>query len=61
MLPPEQDNDDEVSDALSLVLELDPLIPHSEQIHVQTRNYVVTLEGLVNMETEKTRAEQDAW
>jgi len=61
VLPPEQDNDDEVSDALSLVLELDPLIPHPEQIHVQTRNYVVTLEGLVNTETEKTRAEQDAW
>lgn len=59
VLPPEQDNDDEVSDALSLVL--DPLIPHPEQIHVQTRNYVVTLEGLVNTETEKARAEQDAW
>ncbi len=61
VLPPEQDNDDEVSDALSLVLELDPLIPHPEQIHVQTRNYVVTLEGLVTTETEKARAEQDAW
>jgi len=28
VLPPEQDNDDEVSDALSLVLEMDPMIPH---------------------------------
>jgi osmotically-inducible protein OsmY len=59
--PPEQDNDDEVSDALSLVLELDPLIPHPDQIHIQTRNYVVTLEGLVPTETQRTRAEQDAW
>jgi len=59
--PPEQDNDDEVSDALSLVLELDPLIPHPGQIHIQTRNYVVTLEGMVSTETQRTRAEQDAW
>jgi osmotically-inducible protein OsmY len=61
VLPPEQDNDDEVSDALSLVLEMDPMIPHPEQIRVHTHNYVVTLEGLVATQTEKTRAEQDAW
>lgn len=61
VLPPEQDNDDEVSDALSLVLEIDPMIPHPEQIRVRTQNYVVTLEGLVGTETEKNRAEQDAW
>jgi osmotically-inducible protein OsmY len=59
--PPEQDNDDEVSDALSLVLELDPMIPHPEQIRISTRNYVVTLDGLVGSQTEKERAEQDAW
>src|SRR5574340_654729 len=61
VLPPEQDNDDEVSDALSLVLEMDPMIPHPEQIRVLCRDYVVTLEGLVGTETEKSRAEQDAW
>jgi osmotically-inducible protein OsmY len=59
--PPEQDNDDEVSDALSLVLEMDPMIPDPGQIRVSTRNYVVTLEGLVATQTEKSRAEQDAW
>jgi len=59
--PPEQDNDDEVSDALSLVLEMDPMIPHPEQIGIHTDNYVVTLEGLVATQTEKDRAEQDAW
>jgi osmotically-inducible protein OsmY len=61
VLPPEQDNDDEVSDALSLVLEMDPMIPHPGQIRILTRNYVVTLEGLAGSEAEKTRAEQDAW
>ncbi|MDP1645925.1 MAG: BON domain-containing protein [Thiobacillus sp.] len=59
--PPEQDNDDEVSDALSLVLEMDPMIPHPEQIRILTRSYVVTLEGQVGSEAEKNRAEQDAW
>jgi osmotically-inducible protein OsmY len=61
VLPPEQDNDDEVSDALSLVLEMDPMIPHPEQIRILTRDYVVTLEGLAGSEAEKDRAEQDAW
>lgn len=61
ILPPEQDGDDEVSDALSLVLEIDPLIPHPEQIGIQTHHYVVTLQGLVNTQAEKERAEQDAW
>ena len=61
VLPPEQDGDDEVSDVLSLVLEMDPMIPHPEQIHIQTHNYVVTLQGVVNTQTEKNRAEQDAW
>ena len=61
VLPPEQDNDDEVSDALSLVLEMDPMIPQPGQIRIHTDHYVVTLEGLVGSETEKNRAEQDAW
>ena len=61
VLPPELDNDDEVSDALLLVLEMDPMIPDPGQIRVHNRNYVVTLDGLVATETEKNRAEQDAW
>ena len=59
--PPEDDTDDEVSDALSLVLEMDPMIPHPDQIRVRTRDHVVTLDGLVGSEAEKARAEQDAW
>ena len=61
VMPPELDTDDEVSDALSLVLEMDPMIPHPEQIQIRTRDHVVTLEGLVGSQTEKSRAEQDAW
>jgi len=61
VLPPEQDNDDEVSDALSLVFEMDPMIPHPEQIRIHTHDYVVTLDGLVATQAEKDRAEQDAW
>jgi osmotically-inducible protein OsmY len=61
VMPPELDNDDEVSDALSLVLEMDPTIPHPDQIRIQTRDRVVTLEGVVGSQTEKSRAEQDAW
>lgn len=61
VLPPEQDNDDEVSDALSLVLEMDPMIPHPDQVRISTHNFVVTLDGQVASQTEKSRAEQDAW
>src|SRR5512139_1874380 len=59
--PPEQDNDDEVSDALSLVLEMDPMIPDPGQIRIHTDHRVVTLDGLVGTQTERDRAEQDAW
>lgn len=61
VLPPERDSDDEVTDALSLVLEMDPMILDATQIRVQTANFVVTLQGLVGTEREKNRAEQDAW
>ena len=61
VVPAEQDNDDEVRDALSLVLEMDPMIPRPEQIRVLSRDNVVTLEGQVNTEAERSRAEQDAW
>ncbi|MHB1352231.1 MAG: BON domain-containing protein [Thiobacillus sp.] len=59
--PPEQDNDGEISEALALVLELDPMISRPHQIRVGSRDKVVTLQGSVGTETEKDRAEQDAW
>lgn len=58
--PPEEDNDDEVVDALRLVLELDPLV-RADQIRVRCRNFVVTLEGYVRTEEERRQAERDAW
>ena len=59
-VPPEDDNDDEVTDAVTLVLEKDPFIK-SDQIHVTTRDFIVTLEGLVASEELKEMAEFDAW
>lgn len=60
MEPAEDDNDDEVADALRLALELDPLV-NPEQIQITSRDYVVTLYGVVHSEQEKARAELDAW
>lgn len=60
ILPPEEDSDDEVTNAIQFLLEKDPFVNES-QIRVTTRNYVVTLEGLVANEKEKEMAEADAW
>jgi osmotically-inducible protein OsmY len=59
--PPERDGDDEVIEALYLVLKLDPLVRHPEYIRASCANYVVTLEGSVPTENERRRAELDAW
>jgi len=58
--PPEEDNDDEVTDAVCLVLEKDPFV-NADEIRVSTQNYVVTLEGLVPSEEMREIAEFDAW
>jgi len=60
VVPPEDDNDDEVTDAIRLVLEKDPFVP-ADQIRAHTHDAVVTLEGLVMNETEKRMAECDVW
>ncbi len=60
VIPPEEDNDEEVVDALRLVFEIDPVIP-AEQITIQVKNYIVTLTGIVPTEEAKKRAESDAW
>lgn len=59
--PPEDDNDEEVIEALRLVLETDPLIHVPEQITIECRNYCVTLRGIVGSEEERRQAERDAW
>ncbi|MCM2359257.1 MAG: BON domain-containing protein [Geobacteraceae bacterium] len=58
--PPMEDNDDEVVDAVRLVLEKDPFV-NASQLRVSCRNYVVTLDGQVPKEKEREMAEADAW
>lgn len=58
--PDEEDNDDEVADALRLVLEMDPLL-EPDGIVGRVDGYVVTLEGHVRSEAQRRRAEFDAW
>ncbi len=59
-VPPEEDNDEEVTDAVRLALEKDPFV-NADRIRVSTRNYVVTLEGCVLNKEVKDMAEFDAW
>jgi len=58
--PAEQDTDDEVTDGVRLALEKDVFV-NAGQVRVSTRNFVVTLEGVVPTEGEKDMAEFDAW
>ena len=58
--PPMGDNDDEVSDALRLVLEKDPMV-NASQISIRSKDAVVTLDGAVSTESSKRAAEADAW
>lgn len=60
VVPPEEDTDDEITDAIRLALAKDPLV-HAEQIRVSTRGGVVTLEGVVREQTERQMAEDDVW
>ena len=58
--PPQPDSDDEISDALALVLEKDPLV-NADEIRASTRDRIVTLNGLARNEQEGHAAETDAW
>ncbi|MBI1911873.1 MAG: BON domain-containing protein [Deltaproteobacteria bacterium] len=60
VVPPEEDRDDEVTDAIKQILEKDRLVDASS-IRVNTVNWVVTLEGVTGSEEEKEAAEDDAW
>lgn len=57
---PEEDRDDEITDAVRIALEKDPFVDAS-QVRVTTRNSVVTLDGVVPKEAEREMAEFDAW
>ena len=58
--PAEDDNDDELADAIRLVFEMDPLV-HAEQIGIRAERGVVTLGGVLQREEERRMAEMDAW
>jgi osmotically-inducible protein OsmY len=58
--PIEADSDGEITEAVRLVLEKDPLI-NASHIRVATRDAAVTLEGLAANAAESEMAELDAW
>lgn len=57
---PEDDRDEEITDAVRIALEKDPFV-NASQVKVSTASSVVTLEGLVPKEAEREMAEFDAW
>jgi len=58
--PHEEDNDEELLDAVRLVLEKDPFV-NADQIRVSAKQSVITLEGLVINDMQRRMAENDAW
>ena len=58
--PHEEDNDEELLEAVRLVLEKDPFV-NADQIRVSAKNSVITLEGLVINDVQRRMAENDAW
>jgi osmotically-inducible protein OsmY len=60
VVPAEEDNDDELADAVRLVFEIDPLV-HADQIGIRAEDGVVTLAGVLHRSEERRMAEMDAW
>jgi osmotically-inducible protein OsmY len=60
LVPAEADGDEEISEALHLVLETDQRV-RAEQITINVENHRITLAGWVATEAERRQAEQDAW
>jgi osmotically-inducible protein OsmY len=60
VFPVEEDSDDEIAEAMHLVLETDPCV-RADQIVTKSQNHRVTGEGWVSSEAERRQAEQDAW
>jgi osmotically-inducible protein OsmY len=58
--PPQRDDDDELTDAVRIVLEKDPFV-NASKIGVSSKDWVVTLQGLVPVGSMKQMAERDAW
>jgi osmotically-inducible protein OsmY len=60
VIPPEEDDDGEITDAVRIALEKDPLVDAGE-VGVSTRDAVVTLAGVVPCDVQRHAAERDAW
>ncbi|HEY4708501.1 MAG TPA: BON domain-containing protein [Thermodesulfobacteriota bacterium] len=60
VVPSESDSDDEVSDAVRLILEKDRLVD-AASLRISTRDWIVTLEGVAGSNAEREAAEDDAW
>lgn len=60
VIPPEEDSDNEITDAVRMALEKDPLV-HADQLRVGTAGGVVHLDGLIATEAERKFAVLDAW
>lgn len=58
--PPEEDTDDEISDAVRIVLEKEPLLDASG-IGIHVEGAQVTLRGIVASDEQRRAAEHDAW
>lgn len=58
--PAEQETDDELADAVHMVLEKDPLV-HAGQLSIAVREQVVTLRGYLASDEERRLALMDAW
>lgn len=58
--PPQEASDAEITEAVRLVLEKDPVL-NADAIRVITRNRVVVLEGYAAARLEREMAEMDAW
>ncbi|SDD97240.1 BON domain-containing protein [Cupriavidus sp. YR651] len=58
--PAERDSDEEITEALQLVLETDPFVD-AARIRVRTENKVVTLDGYASSEGARKQVERDAW
>ncbi|MBI4525685.1 MAG: BON domain-containing protein [Deltaproteobacteria bacterium] len=59
-VPTEQECDEDLTDAVRLVLEKDPFV-NADKIRVSSKDFVVTLEGFTTHETMRQMAERDTW
>ncbi|WP_437300399.1 BON domain-containing protein [Sorangium sp. So ce426] len=60
VVPPEEDNDDQITEAIRLAHERDPLVD-AVAIGVKTQSSLVTLYGTAASEGQMSAAERDAW